>query len=135
MSHTTITLFSDGAARGNPGPAGCGAVLFDDHGQVLDELSQYLGDATNNQAEYKAMILGVSAALSKHTFQKIKIYADSELLVKQILGQYRVKNEKLKPLYQELVALLSSCTYTIAHVRREKNTHADRLANLAIDNA
>ena len=130
---TQLTIFSDGGARGNPGPAGAGAVILDADGKVIAELYEYLGETTNNQAEYRAMIMAVKAA-KKMSPAKVSIFADSELVVKQIKGEYRVKDEGLKLLYKELMTLLGGLgDYSVAHVRREKNKHADKLANKAID--
>ncbi len=130
---TQLTIFSDGGARGNPGPAGAGAVILDASGKVIAELSEYLGETTNNQAEYRAMIMALKAA-KKMSPPSVEIFADSELVVKQIKGEYRVKDEGLKPLFRELMSLLGEfSSYSVAHVRREKNKHADKLVNKAID--
>lgn len=128
-----VTIYSDGAARGNPGPAGAGAVLTGDDGRVLVEVCRYLGETTNNQAEYRALLLALEQA-QKVGADGVAIFADSELMVKQIKGEYRVKNEGIKPLFEQAVKLLRAIgEYTIEHVPREKNKHADKLANLAID--
>ncbi|MFH0800144.1 MAG: ribonuclease HI family protein [Pseudomonadota bacterium] len=129
-----VIIHSDGAARGNPGPAGAGAVLTDREGKVVGEVCRYLGDSlTNNQAEYRALLLALAEAAGKGA-TRVCIYADSELMVKQIRGEYRVKNEGIKPLFQEVMGLLRKIGgYTIEHVPREKNKRADQLANLAID--
>lgn len=125
----------DGAARGNPGEAGCGAVICDASGQVVKELRLYLGKATNNVAEYKALLMGIEGVLEIEV-KKLRIQSDSELLVRQLNGFYRVKDEKLKPLYAKAVELLRQLEcYRIIHVKREHNKPADRLANQAIDNA
>ncbi|MFH1653475.1 MAG: ribonuclease HI family protein [Pseudomonadota bacterium] len=128
-----IIIHTDGAARGNPGPAGAGATLKSSDGVVLATVSEYLNEMTNNQAEYHALILALNEAIIAGA-EAVKIYMDSELIVKQIKGEYRVKNEGLKPLYDKVVQSLKKFnTYTIEHVRREKNKEADKLANLAID--
>lgn len=128
-----MTIYSDGAARGNPGPAGAGAVLMAEDGSLLSEVCRYLGETTNNQAEYRALLLAIEEASSKGA-TKLAIYADSELMVKQIRGEYRVKNEDLKPLHREIVQRLKTMgSYTIDHVPRERNKAADKLANRAID--
>ena len=125
------TLHSDGAARGNPGPAGAGAVLRDPEGLVLAELSQPLGVGTNNEAEYQGLLLGLNEALRLGA-DKVHLFLDSELVVRQILGVYRVKNQRLKPLYDQAMALLQRLeAYDIVHVRRELNSEADRLASQA----
>ena len=128
-------LAVDGAARGNPGLAGCGAVIYDEHGAVVRELTRYLGRATNNVAEYEALLMGLEA-LAAMGAKRIRIQSDSELLVRQLNGQYKVKNEKLIPLFQRAQRLLQRFErFRIVHVRREANQAADRLANLAIDDA
>jgi len=128
-------LMVDGAARGNPGPAGCGAVICDEKGAVVRELSRYLGRATNNVAEYEALLMGLEALIELKR-NKIIVHSDSQLLVRQLNGEYRVKDEKLQVLHQRARRLLrqfSSCR--IVHVRRELNKAADRLANRGIDEA
>lgn len=129
-----ITIYSDGAARGNPGKAGAGAVLISESGKVLSEIAKYLGDdITNNQAEYTALILALEEAFDLKA-KNIMVYADSELMVRQINGDYKVKNEGIKPLFQKVKALLKKFdAYEVEHIPREKNKHADRLSNVAID--
>ena len=128
-------LMVDGAARGNPGPAGCGAVICDEKGAVVRELSRYLGHATNNVAEYEALLMGLEALIELKR-NKIVVQSDSQLLVRQLNGEYRVKDEKLKVLYQRATGLLRQFgSYRIVHVRRELNKAADRLANRGIDEA
>ncbi len=125
----------DGASRGNPGQAGCGAVIYDENGAVIDELFTYLGTTTNNVAEYQGLLMGLKAAI-KRGAKRLKIQSDSELLVRQLNGVYRVKNENLKLLHQEAVELLGRFdAFGVTHVRREFNRVADRLANRAIDEA
>ena len=126
-------LFSDGAARGNPGPAGAGYILTDDNETTLFEGCRYLGKTTNNQAEYMALTDGLAKAVELGV-TKIDINLDSELVVKQVKGEYRVKNEGIKPHYKNAMNLLDKFeSYTIRHVPREKNKVADKLANKAID--
>lgn len=135
-----VYLYTDGGARGNPGPAGAGAVLFDESGAVIAEVNKYLGETTNNVAEYEAVRIGLQAIVEqcgKEAARELTVVVrmDSELVCKQLNGQYRVKNEKLKPLF---AAVRAYCTNTFAsitfeHVRREKNKHADKLANEAMD--
>ncbi len=133
MFGKTHKLFSDGACRGNPGIGGAGAVIMDDGGKIIWEGKQYLGQCTNNIAEYKALILGLKGALSLGS-KSLLICMDSELLAKQINGSYRVKNENLQILMKEVRALLNSFeSVQVRHVPRLHNSHADRLANLAID--
>ncbi|HWA78223.1 MAG TPA: ribonuclease HI family protein [Polyangiaceae bacterium] len=126
-------LWTDGAARGNPGPAGGGAVLKTPDGDLLDEQSQYLGHTTNNVAEYRALLLGLERALS-FGVQELEVRADSELLIRQLKGEYRVKNPGLQPLHAEAKRLLARfAVVKLVHVRRELNGEADRLANRGID--
>jgi len=128
-------LMGDGAARGNPGPAGCGAVICDEKGAVVRELSRYLGHTTNNVAEYEALLMGLEALIELKR-NKIVVQSDSQLLVRQLNGEYRVKDEKLKVLYQRAAGLLRQFgSYRIVHVRRELNKATDRLANRGIDEA
>jgi ribonuclease HI len=125
----------DGAARGNPGEAGCGAVILDQNGIVLREVCRYLGRTTNNVAEYQGLLLGLRE-VSRLGGKRVHIRSDSQLLVRQLNGLYRVKDEKLKTLYAEASSLLRDFdSYRIIHVARENNELADRLANRAIDEA
>lgn len=128
-------LMVDGAARGNPGDAGCGAAICDETGAVVKELSRYLGRTTNNVAEYEGLIMGLEE-LVRLRRKKILVQSDSQLLVRQLNGEYRVKDEKLKTLYQRVMNLLRQFDrYRIVHVYREMNKLADRLANRGIDEA
>jgi len=125
------TLNTDGASRGNPGPAGAGAVLRDPEGAVLGELSRSLGTATNNEAEYQALILGLEEARAMGA-ARLKILLDSELVVKQVQGLYRVRNTRLRKLYDRAMGLLQEMeAYDILHIRRELNSEADSLASQA----
>jgi ribonuclease HI len=133
MENKTVKLFSDGACRGNPGMGGAGAVITDAADNILWEEKEYLGHCTNNVAEYKALILGLKGALAQG-FNQLDVYLDSELLANQINGSYKVKNENLKILMQEVRGLLSSFkSVRVKHVLRCQNTQADKMANLAID--
>ena len=126
-------LSTDGGARGNPGPAAYGYVLETEDGTVLDARGQTIGVATNNVAEYRALIAGLEAALA-HGVSELEVVSDSELLVKQMRGEYKVKNAALKTLSTQAAALgrgLDSVSYTA--VRRELNALADRLVNEALD--
>jgi ribonuclease HI len=125
----------DGAARGNPGHAGCGAVILDGNGKLVKELSRYLGHATNNVAEYQGLLMGLETLLDLGK-KRIRVESDSQLLVRQLNGEYRVRDEKLKPLFQKALILLRQFdAYRILHVPREMNRLADRLANKGIDDA
>jgi len=133
MGEKKYKLFSDGACRGNPGVGGAGAVITDDRENVIWEGKEYLGHCTNNIAEYRALILGLKGALT-NGYKSLEVYLDSELLAKQINGSYRVKNENLQVLMKEVRSLLTSFeSVGVKHVLRSHNSHADRLANLAID--
>ena len=126
-------LMVDGAARGNPGHAGCGAVIFDEKGASVKELSRYLGRTTNNVAEYEGLLMGLDE-LIRLGCKRVLVQSDSQLLVRQLNGEYRVKDEKLKVLYQRVMTLLRQFDrYRILHVYREMNKIADRLANRGID--
>ena len=130
-----LTLAIDGAARGNPGPAGAGAAILDHHGTALAEKSEYLGTATNNEAEYHALMLGLQLALERG-YKRLHIQTDSELLAKQIKGEYKVKEPRLKKLFAQAHQLLGQLEeWDIANVPREQNRLADRLCNIAIDKA
>jgi ribonuclease HI len=128
-----LVAHSDGGARGNPGPAGYGVVIADDSGRTVAELSEYLGHQTNNFAEYQGLIAALAYAV-EHGPKALKLISDSELLVRQIKGIYKVKNATLKDLHtraKELIAQLD--WFSIGHALREHNQEADRLANAAMD--
>jgi ribonuclease HI len=129
----TLRLFTDGAARGNPGPAGLGLVIEDADGMRLWGGCRYIGTATNNRAEYLALIEGLRKA-AEWAPDRLEVYLDSQLVVEQLAGRYRVKNADLRPLHDQALALLSGFRHSaVAHVPREKNRGADALANRAID--
>jgi ribonuclease HI len=129
----SATLWTDGAARGNPGPAGLGAVLKRADDTEIGHVCRYIGRATNNVAEYRALLEGLALAL-QHGVRSIEVRADSELLIKQLKGEYQVRNPNLKELFVEAKLLLARFdSHRLLHVRRELNTEADRLANQAID--
>src|SRR5579872_4598249 len=128
-----LIAYSDGGARGNPGPAGYGVVIKDQAGQKVAALSEYLGHQTNNFAEYQGLIAALEYAV-EHGPKAIKLISDSELLVRQIKGIYKVKNATLKDLHaraKELIAKLD--WFSIGHAFREQNQEADQLANEAMD--
>ena len=130
-----LVIYADGAARGNPGPAGIGIVIEDERGRVLKELSQFAGQKTNNQAEYIALIQGLAAA-AEYQAEAILVRLDSELLVRQLRGEYKVKSPLLKPLRNKVQKLLARYKVVgIEHIERQYNRAADRLANRAIDAA
>lgn len=128
-----ITAYIDGGARGNPGPAGFGVRIEDAEGSLLDELHGALGTATNNVAEYNGLLAALAWAAERGE-RKVHIRADSELLVKQMRGEYRVKHPGLKPLFLQACALIRQVgDVSFEHVRREFNKEADRLSNLGMD--
>ena len=125
-------LRTDGGSRGNPGPAGAGFVIERDD-QIICRGGRFLGSQTNNVAEYEALIWGLENVAAMG-FGSVTVFADSELLVKQINGQYRVKNEGLKPLFSKALKLLRGfSSFKVVHVRREQNAEADEMANQAMD--
>lgn len=128
-----LTIHVDGASRGNPGPAAIGVVIKDDRGTTELKISCYIGEATNNQAEYKALIMGLQEA-SKLKADHIDIKTDSNLMVEQIRGRYKVLNAGLRPLFEEVNRLLAIYkTHSITHIPRHQNKAADALANEALD--
>ncbi len=130
-----LTVFTDGAARGNPGPAGAAALVFDDAGALVEEVLCFLGEATNNVAEYRALLLGLGKARSLGG-RTVEVLTDSELLAKQWNGVYRVKNRTLRSLYEEAKEAADDFeAVKVRHVRREENIRADAAANRAIDEA
>jgi ribonuclease HI len=127
------TLFADGGSRGNPGHAASGAVLVGKDGAVLREIGRYLGVATNNVAEWTALLDGLSAA-KELGVDRLAVRLDSELVVRQLSGEYRVKHENLRPLHTRAKALLSQFSHVdVRHVRREQNKLADALVNRILD--
>lgn len=123
----------DGGARGNPGPAAIGVVVRDGSGTVIEEVAETIGRTTNNVAEYRALIRGIGRAAALGA-DEVELVGDSELIVKQVLGQYKVKKPDLKPLHAEAKEALSGFSeWSIRHVRREQNSDADALVNQALD--
>jgi ribonuclease HI len=130
-----ITIYTDGGSRGNPGPAGYGVHIVSPEGTPVAEIKGALARATNNIAEYEGLLAGLRWAID-HRETQIRVRSDSELLVRQMRGEYRVKNAGLQPLYEEARRLVARAgRVTFEHVRREQNREADRLANLAMDEA
>ncbi|HEY4439678.1 MAG TPA: ribonuclease HI family protein [Candidatus Elarobacter sp.] len=127
------TLYADGGSRGNPGPAAAGSVLYDEHGTVLEEIGTYLGHATNNVAEWTALIEGLTGALALGV-DEIAVRLDSELVVKQLSGAYRVKHPGLIPLHAQAKTLLRKfARVDVQHVRRKQNAAADAVVNQVLD--
>ncbi len=126
-------LYADGAARGNPGPAGAGAVIVSPEGHIVAKVGKYLGESTNNVAEYMGLILGLKRAKAMG-IKELEVLSDSELMVRQLNGDYAVKAEHLRPLHEEAKALLKAFSeIDVRHVPREDNAAADEMSNRAID--
>jgi ribonuclease HI len=129
----TLRVFTDGASRGNPGPAGLGVVIEDGEGMRLRGLHRWLGATTNNEAEYHALIEGLKA-VSEWKPDRVELYLDSKLVVEQVSGRYKIKKRELQDLCRKATELMSTFgEVEIKHVDREKNKGADALANMAID--
>ena len=135
MPDPDFVIYADGASRGNPGPASIGAVVYNSSGEELRTVSERIGRGTNNEAEYKAAIAGLEAALALDA-KHVELRMDSELVVSQLEHRYRVRNERLKPLFNRLVDLRGRFdSFTVISIPRAKNSRADALANLALDRA
>ncbi len=135
MSAGRILIRTDGAARGNPGPAGAAALLYDEAGNCVAEEARYLGEATNNVAEYRAFLLGLERAAAMGA-GSVEVVTDSELMARQWSGRYKVKNAALKPLYERAKKVAAAfASVQVRHVPRGENTAADAAANRAIDGA
>ena len=132
MKVKRVIINADGASRGNPGPAAIGVTIKDEQGRLIASISRRIGTATNNQAEYRALIAALEKATRLGT-REANIYLDSELVVKQINGKYRVRNPALKPLYHQVKQLQSQLEgFTITHIPRQQNIKAHNLAVLAL---
>ena len=128
-----LTIFTDGGARGNPGPAGIGVVILDEQKNIVKGLKKYIGEATNNVAEYQALILALKTAVEIGA-ENLKINMDSELVVRQMQGRYKIKDPGLKILAAEVLKLCNRfASVNFQHVPREQNQAADKLVNEAID--
>ncbi len=132
MENPKIKIFCDGGSRGNPGPAASGVVFLSQDNEVLYEFSQYLGETTNNQAEYRAVLLALNK-MQELSYRTADFYLDSELVTKQLNGEYRVKNIELKPVYDQIKQLSRDLQITFTHVRREFNKLADEQVNICLD--
>jgi ribonuclease HI len=129
----TLRVNVDGGARGNPGPAAIAAVVQDTTGEMLEERSETIGMATNNVAEYKALLLGIQRAAALGA-RRLELIGDSELIVRQVKGEYKVKDEALRQLHDQVRKALEGFeTWSIRHVRRDDNAEADRLVNEELD--
>ena len=128
-----LTVHVDGGSRGNPGPAAIAAVLSDENGEVIDSAGAVIGRATNNVAEYRALLFGIERAAALGATD-LDLVGDSELIVKQVRGEYKVKDPNMKPLHAAVMtALRPFDAWSIRHVKRDQNAHADRLVNEALD--
>jgi ribonuclease HI len=133
LNANKVIAYTDGAARGNPGPASIGVILKDESGKTLARISRRIGVTTNNQAEYLAIIAALEKAVSLGA-KNVIVKSDSELVVKQINGQFKIKNTALRPLYQKVVQLTGALeSFSITYLPREQNKAADALANRALD--
>jgi len=133
MSYRKLTIYTDGGARGNPGPGGIGVVIYDENRKKIAEISQHIGHSTNNQAEYKAVIAAMKKA-KELGGQELEFYLDSELIVKQLKREYKVKNGELAPLFLQIYNLeIGFKKVSFRHIPRERNKEADALANMAMD--
>jgi ribonuclease HI len=133
MKAMKLTIFADGGSRGNPGPAASGAVVTDENGAVLREVGTYLGIATNNVAEWTGLITGLEAALELGATE-IAVRLDSELVIKQLSGVYRVKHPSMIPLHAKAKALLRKFSHVdLAHIPRRRNAAADAVVNAVLD--
>jgi ribonuclease HI len=133
QSHRKLRVTSDGAARGNPGLAGAGAVLFDEGGHVLERLGKFLGRQTNNVAEYQGLLLGLRRARELGA-EELEVVADSELMIRQLSGAYQVRAPALRELHSEALSLLKAFRKVkLVHIPRAQNADADEMSNRAID--
>ena len=129
----SIDIFVDGASRGNPGPSGIGVIFCDENKNVVKKLFKFIGNTTNNVAEYTALIYAVQEALIDR-YDSVTIRSDSELMTRQLTGEYRVKNENLRPFYEQFLHLARGFDkINVISIAREDNKEADKLANKAID--
>lgn len=133
MKNKKMFLYADGGSRGNPGPSAIGVVILDEKKKRIKDISKYIGEATNNIAEYNAIIHGLEEAINLGA-QDLVIHVDSELVAKQLKGEYRVKDENLKALFEKAVGFLKRLSsFEIKHIDRSKNKEADKLVNKALN--
>jgi len=133
LKNKKLFLYTDGGSRGNPGPSGIGVVILDEKRKKIKELSKYIGETTNNIAEYNALIYALEEAAALAA-KELVIYMDSELMMRQLSGEYRVKSAELKPLFEKALGILKTfSSFEIKHIEREKNKDADKLANKAMN--
>lgn len=133
VAEGTWVVHADGASRGNPGPSSIGAAVYDPSGREIHAVSERIGHGTNNEAEYRAAIAGLEAALALGA-RHVELRLDSELIVRQLQHRYKVRNERLKPLFDRVIDVRRRFdSFTPTHVPRARNKRADQLANLALD--
>ena len=133
MKSKRIVLYTDGGSRGNPGPSGIGVIMLDSNKKKIKEISRYIGLTTNNIAEYSALVCGLEEAAALGA-SDVVIFMDSELLAKQLSGEYRVKDGNIRPLFEKALGVLKNFnSFEIKHIDREKNKEADKLVNKAIN--
>jgi len=134
QKYKKLIIYTDGGARNNPGPAGIGLVIYDENHRIIETYKEYIGEATNNIAEYCALITALKRA-KKYEPAEVECYLDSELVVKQTTGEYKTKNPKMREMLDEVRQLVFFKPVTFNHIPRSKNTIADKLVNEAIDEA
>lgn len=134
IKYDRLVIHTDGGSRGNPGPSASGVVITTPDEKVLEAFGRYLGETTNNQAEYLAVKFALEAVL-EYDFDRVDFYMDSELVCRQLNGIYKVKNAELRPIFEDIKKLAQGKKITFNHVRREYNKLADKQVNLAIDEA
>lgn len=133
MKSKKLLLYTDGGSRGNPGPSGIGVIILDAGRKKVKELFKYIGETTNNIAEYSALVCALEEASAMNA-DEVVVYMDSELLVKQLSGEYKVKNADIKPLFEKALGILKQfSSFEIKHIERARNKDADKLANRAIN--
>lgn len=133
-----VSIYTDGGSRGNPGPSGFGVAVYDESGKVISQISKFIGVKTNNEAEYSALLdalIWVKENLSNYDISSLNFYSDSQLMVRQIEGRYKVKAPTIVPLYRQVISLLQDINlpYKFSDIPREQNSLADSLANQAMD--
>jgi ribonuclease HI len=128
-----LNVYTDGASRGNPGHAAIGVVIQDDTSRLLKEISEYIGINTNNYAEYQAVLRALEEVKNLNA-DAVTLFSDSELICRQLTGKYKVKSNNIRPLFAAVISIASTFkSFSVTHIRREFNTHADKLANMALD--
>lgn len=133
MKSKKLLLYTDGGSRGNPGPSGIGVVVLDSKRKKVSEIFRYIGETTNNVAEYTALVSGLEEAIAQDATE-VAVYMDSELLVKQLNGEYKVRDANMKALFEKSLGLLKKFkSFEVNHIEREKNKEADKLVNKAIN--